>query len=63
MMRAKKAEKKRRNKKRGDGFDLINDDDGTVARLVEAMKEAAKVSYISFVVYVISFKLEKIYID
>ncbi|CAJ0928636.1 unnamed protein product, partial [Mesorhabditis belari] len=42
MMRQKKAEKKRSRKRKSDGFDLINDDDGQVARLVESMKQAAK---------------------
>ncbi|CAJ0584306.1 unnamed protein product, partial [Mesorhabditis spiculigera] len=42
MMNAKKAEKRRSRKRKNDGFDLINDDDGQVAKLVEAMKQAAK---------------------
>ncbi|CAD6197110.1 unnamed protein product [Caenorhabditis auriculariae] len=43
MMREKKAERKRKTKKRGDGgIDIINDDDGEVMKLVERMKAAAK---------------------
>ena len=45
MMRVKKAERKkqRRRRRNGDGIDIINDDDGRIAAMVEAMKNATKV--------------------
>ncbi|VDO80003.1 unnamed protein product [Heligmosomoides polygyrus] len=42
MLREKKAEKKRKRKRRENGIDIINDDDGIIAHMVNAMKNAAK---------------------
>ncbi|CAJ0601751.1 unnamed protein product [Cylicocyclus nassatus] len=42
MLREKKAERKRKRRKHGDGIDIINDDDGIIAHMVNAMKNAAK---------------------
>ncbi|VDM62486.1 unnamed protein product [Angiostrongylus costaricensis] len=42
MLREKKAERKRKRKRRDAGIDIINDDDGLIAHMVNAMKNAAK---------------------
>lgn len=44
MLAEKKAERKKKTRRGGKdgGIDIINDDDGTVSRLVERMKHAAK---------------------
>ncbi|KJH47599.1 IWS1protein [Dictyocaulus viviparus] len=42
MLREKKAEKKRKRRRRDAGIDIINDDDGLIAHMVNAMKNAAK---------------------
>ncbi|VDK53175.1 unnamed protein product [Cylicostephanus goldi] len=42
MLREKKAERKRKRRKHGDGIDIINDDDGIIAHMVNAMRNAAK---------------------
>ncbi|VDL77571.1 unnamed protein product [Nippostrongylus brasiliensis] len=42
MLREKKAEKKRKRKRKDAGIDIINDDDGVIAHMVNAMKTAAK---------------------
>lgn len=46
MLREKKAEKKRKRKRRENGIDIINDDDGIIAHMVNAMKNAAKVGFL-----------------
>ena len=54
MMRRKKAERKRQRRRRGDGIDIINDDDGRIAAMVELMKNATKVGiYFTFNVFFI----------
>ncbi|CAI4228595.1 unnamed protein product [Auanema sp. JU1783] len=47
MLRDKKAEKKKKRRRRNDGIDIINDDDGAIAAMVEAMKGATKEDRIS----------------
>nr|CDJ82443.1 IWS1 domain containing protein [Haemonchus contortus] len=42
MLREKKAERKKKRKRRDAGIDIINDDDGVIAHMVNAMKNAAK---------------------
>uniref|UniRef100_A0A0K0DJA2 TFIIS N-terminal domain-containing protein n=1 Tax=Angiostrongylus cantonensis TaxID=6313 RepID=A0A0K0DJA2_ANGCA len=42
MLREKKAERKRKRRRRDAGIDIINDDDGLIAHMVNAMKNAAK---------------------
>ncbi|ETN80704.1 IWS1 protein [Necator americanus] len=42
MLREKKAERKKKRRKRDTGIDIINDDDGIIAHMVSAMKNAAK---------------------
>ncbi|RCN48086.1 IWS1 protein [Ancylostoma caninum] len=42
MLREKKAERRKKRRKRDTGIDIINDDDGIIAHMVSAMKNAAK---------------------
>lgn len=54
MMQKKKQERSRHRRRRKDGgIDIINDDDGTIAAMVEAMRAAAKVR-ITAIFYIIN---------